>query len=735
MTSKNWFFKLMKEDLKRRIWLIALISLVLFFSFPVVAMLYRNVSDNPYDSLYNSYQRYMEGLVSMDNGWMPVFLCVAVVVVACSSFSYLNSKSKVDFYHSLPVRREKLFLVNYIDGFLIMAVLYACFLFLAIIIGGVNGASSGVLLRYGMESYFVHMSFFLLLYATVTVALMMTGNRIVGLLGVCVFYFYIPIVAALLEGFCSTWLLTYYSDGTLVGRGMAVSPFLQYITVFSESGHPLKAAGTALIAGLLVTLCSLWLYKKRPSEGAGKSLVFAVSKPIIRIAITIASAMAGALFGWSIQRGMGWTLFFLICGAVVAHCVIEIIYHADFKKLFSNRLQLAGCVAAGVILVCMFRYDVTGYDRYLPGADAVKSVSINMDELDTWVEYGEAAPLKYNYIYWNWANRTEYLFEHMDISEAGPAIALAQRGIDTAVAGRQEMSESSRYYYNYQNTYIKYQLKSGRTVIRSYHVSFSDIEDVIEDLYAQDDFKYGMYPLLSEADGIAFVRYDQNSKKADLCMGDPAKAQQFYECYRQDLLEQTIDSRRKENPIAELRFILETEQELLQEIQRIDRLNGTDDYSWKQNSILSQNFYPVYPSFERTIAFLKNEGIEPVDPLKGRQLTGIGMKAYSTYLYELTGDPAWDSSNYQNHIYFDITEGRFKELSSQMYPARYSHYNPFMTLDESLEVIISFVDGDEDDIYYDRSGTDINNWRYVFPAGKVPESIDQEILRELDKAL
>ena len=37
MTSKNLFFKLMKEDLKRRIWAAALLSLGFFFFYPVVA--------------------------------------------------------------------------------------------------------------------------------------------------------------------------------------------------------------------------------------------------------------------------------------------------------------------------------------------------------------------------------------------------------------------------------------------------------------------------------------------------------------------------------------------------------------------------------------------------------------------------------------------------------------------------------------------------------------------------
>lgn len=722
----------MAEDLKRRIWLIALTALVMFFSFPVVAMLFTTSGNYEYDSYYNSFQRHMEVLVSLENTWMPVFICVAVMVVACSSFSYLNSKSKVDFYHSLPVRREKLYLVNYINGYLIMAVIYALFLLLAILIGGVYGADGKALLILGLEAYFVNMSFALLLYATVTVALMMTGNRIVGLLGVGVFYFYIPLTTALLEGFCSTWLLTYYSNGQLVSRGMWFSPVIQYIMVFGAD-FPLKNAGIALIVGLLITVLALWLYKKRPSEGAGKSLVFGISKPVIRIAITMTSAMAGALFGWSIRSGMGWSLFFLVCGAVVAHCVIEIIYHADFKKLFCNRLHLAGCIVAGVALVAVFRYDVTGYDRYLPKADTVASVSIDISDLDNWVEYGEAE-LKYdNYLNWSYISRTDSLFKNMSITDPEPARILAGKGIEAATAKRQEMSDY-RYYYNYASLYIKYQLKSGKTVTRCYDISFWDIEDLIEDLYQQDEFKYGMYPLLRSTEGTAFARYDQNNKSVDLFKGEAEKAQQFYEAYRQDFMEQTIAARRQENPIAQIRFVSSAEQVYLQTLKRNDEISGRNEYEWRESNIMSRNYYPVYPSFERTIALLHEAGIEPESPLKGRTLTGIGLKAYAGYLYELTADPAWEGSLYNEYVYADLTRAQFEDLAGRMYPIRYSHYNSFVSLDERVEIILSFVDRDEEDIYYDRDGTYENSWNYAFPVDEVPESVNREIRQGLDNS-
>ena len=53
-------------------------------------------------------------------------------------------------------------------------------------------------------------------------------------------------------------------------------------------------------------------------------------------------------------------VFGILCGTVICHCVVEIIYHFDFKKLFSDKLQLAGCIVVVMAVFCVFRYDRTG---------------------------------------------------------------------------------------------------------------------------------------------------------------------------------------------------------------------------------------------------------------------------------------------------------------------------------------------------------------------------------------
>ena len=143
MTSKSLFSKLLREDLKRRIWAVALAMIGFFFALPInLALTMENAqADNFYR--YNNYESLdavqwsspeqkaarileLKIQVALDgaefgNGLLAFLMITTAVVMGVSSFAYLHNKRKVDFYHSLPVRRELFYLVQYMGGFLIIA--------------------------------------------------------------------------------------------------------------------------------------------------------------------------------------------------------------------------------------------------------------------------------------------------------------------------------------------------------------------------------------------------------------------------------------------------------------------------------------------------------------------------------------------------------------------------------------------------------------------------------------
>ncbi len=153
MTSKNLFFKLILENVKRRVWTIALGFLVFFFTLPVAeAFVFSDKRYYTYEN-YENYRRMIDGnaldIISAGNGFLVIVVVTAALICGVSSFAYLHSKKKVDFYHSLPVRRETLFAVSFVNGILIMVAVYLVNLLIAMAVMAANGMSPGMFVGAG----------------------------------------------------------------------------------------------------------------------------------------------------------------------------------------------------------------------------------------------------------------------------------------------------------------------------------------------------------------------------------------------------------------------------------------------------------------------------------------------------------------------------------------------------------------------------------------------------------
>ena len=140
MTSKSLFFKLMKEDMKRRLWAVAFSLLTFFFAMPMAAAMgiasigkeYENwlVNGTGYaeigaDALkHTKILRLVGEVLGFENAFLCVLVAAAAMILGLTGFLYLHSKKQVDFYNCLPVKREQLFAVKFLDGFLILFAAY-----------------------------------------------------------------------------------------------------------------------------------------------------------------------------------------------------------------------------------------------------------------------------------------------------------------------------------------------------------------------------------------------------------------------------------------------------------------------------------------------------------------------------------------------------------------------------------------------------------------------------------
>lgn len=766
MTSKNLFFKLMKEDLKRRLWAVALIALGCFFVFPVMAAFMAGSIEEAvtYERGMAIYTRDLLNTVSFDNGLTAFGMTIAALICGLSSFSYLNSRSKVDFYHGIPVRREKLFAANFLNGILILAAPYGICLALATIIGISNGVSGSVLWSVVGTAYLLHVIYYILMYATVVVAAMMTGNLIVGFLGSMVFAFVVPLTATLIQGYFVVFYKTFLTMDVypLYRLGVRLSPLLEYIYEIKQYGQGESiwiAAGGAVLVSAVLAFLGCFLYRKRPSEAAGKAMAFAVSRPIINVILTMVSAIGMGLFFWEMRESMGWAVFGILCGAVICHCVVEIIYHFDFKKLFANKLQLAGCILASLAILCIFRYDLTGYDTWVPQAGKVKSAAIEVSLLDNWVSYGSAHEDKNGTWIWDSQNSSDAILKNMRCQDVENIFQIAEGGIrqmekedsedETVVltdymgdeaasvsviggadgptsiflAGKlgdgSEEDTDEEEIRNWSEIRICYTMNSGRKVYRRYGVYLEDILPQMERLMADQQFLQGTFPLMNRAaDQVEMIRYREGTLEKALDDLTPEQKKELLVTYQKEFAALTIPQMYEQAPVGLIRFTSGDEEKALAWLKRQEELQNKDELyyiyraqSWGGSSYRyhgyygnekNRDYYPVYPSFTKTLALLETYGVEAGSYYKEQNIESVRVRDYHVDQEEWHG--SWREVTFTD-------QREIKALMEVLVDQSRMYYNPLYQSEE-LNVTLAFTEGGE------TSERDA-----LFPKGEIPSFV------------
>lgn len=748
MTSKNLYFKLMREDWKNRLWAPALIALGCFFLYPVFLVFLAGRAVRECETAELGLKWFTTEAIkwlSFENG-MTVFGVVLVsLICGLSSFSYLNSKSRVDFYHSIPVRREKLFLVHYLDGILMPAIPYAVALIASVIVCAANGVDMELLCGTAASACAFHLIYYILCYTTVVIASMLTGHLVVGFFGSMVLMFYVPLAAVIVESFFNTFFLSYsYENYNGITESVSrISPVMEYIHSIScyVDGKPVwPAAGAAFLVSVILAAAALFLYRKRRSEAAGRAMAFGPSCPIVRVLITVLSGLGMGGFLWSMQNSNGWMAFGVICGSMIAHCVIESIYHFDFRKLFAQKMQLVCCVAVALAVVFSFRFDLFGYDAYLPSAQKVQYAAVDISNLNRWVSYGNVE--KENdgpYTVYTYADELSgsYIAKHMQCNDLDTVLNIAAAGIEenrrlkeqwNAAGGRQMVYQEAAQQVGaaetaaqevqpvYTMATVFYTLKSGRVVSRNYTIDMTKSYELLKELQQDAEYQSGAYPLLSaQPEQFANVRYRKSRSSGDQNLKNLTDSQraELLHAYQQEFAALTLDTMKEEMPLGLIHFTTEEEEQAIAWWNQKENRNQAEMYPWRysySSDVRDEAFYPVYPSFKKTIALLEQSGISVDDSSLSDKIVSVTVRGYAP-----------GSDEYQVITFTDPSE--IRALGNMTRNERMLHYDP-MYEEEDLTVEVTVADttqkaenGDETE----------NTYNSFFKKGEIPALVKERM--------
>ena len=389
---------------------------------------------------------------------MPWISCGYALMVALLLFGDLYNSCLCNALHAMPLRRESWFCSHYLSG-LLMALVPN--LLISLVLMPMLGSLWYIALIWVGGSMLMYLFFF----GLASLCCMATGNRFAAILvyalvnffSMELYWLFSELILPFLDGvrlqtipavrFCPVIQLMdglYFTFERLSESYYANN----YAFVGFASGWPylfiVGAIGVALGAGALL------LYRRRQLEVAGDFAAVAPVKWLISIFGSLACGMVFRLFGWS-NKALGYA--FLFIGIVIGFFLLQMLLQRKVK-IFSKAsfIKCTALVLCCAMILIAGAVDLLGIKTYVPRESQVQSVLI--------------AP---RYLYEEELRSTEpssidgLFFE--DPTDIGIVLDIHRLAL-------QEYSRQDPYGDHSYIT-IRYTLKSGRSVSRSYWVSTS----------------------------------------------------------------------------------------------------------------------------------------------------------------------------------------------------------------------------------------------------------------------
>ena len=399
MTSKSFSSKgLLGDSLRRNLWGFVLGGVGFFFSLllPVLMTMqhalemraeqlqhFPDLVDQDWQAALTSVSLLLGG----GNPFVKMMFIVMAIVCGIAMFAYLHTRQKVDFYHSLPISRTQLFVNNYLTGVIFTVSTYAVMLAVALACTFAMGFGAAVDWSAIGSAVVSHLIVFLLLYALTVLTTVICGNTVISLLLLAWVMLSPMLVYVLYSGLCSKFYQSYTTANTEIA--LRLVPMVQFFSlnglqygdavlrpISMEQNSALGLLLVYLAVAVAVTVLSWYLFRIRKSERAGVALAFTPAKLPIKVYMCL---LMGVAFGlvFNMIAGDFWFWVGLVLGTILFHWIVEMIYAFDFHAIFAKPVHLAAILVVLFAGVLCMKFDVTGYDSWLPDRNSIQAVSIS----------------------------------------------------------------------------------------------------------------------------------------------------------------------------------------------------------------------------------------------------------------------------------------------------------------------------------------------------------------------
>ncbi len=484
----------------------------------------------------------------------------------------------------------------YINGIVIYLVANLSGMVLGTVIAASQGAVNMDVLATAGLAFVWNLFLFLAFYHMMMLAVMLTGNRFVTVCAYLTFVLYEyglkTQISALKRIFFNTYS-EYY---------LGAEPKLSVIYDCTIHIWNIKnAQNAAAAAAIAMPIVAKWIligtvflalaylaYKKRPSEAAGVAVAFPFMKPVAKVAVAIPVALlAGRMVYDTSYENELLQIAGMLAGGLIFCAAAEVLFDFDIRSIFRH-LPSSGVALAGILAIfCIFKWDIFGYDSYIPEQNKVESIAISADG--------------YYDNYWDenqqYLGQGEFEKENMFLTDVSPVLALAEsvKGADT-----EQMGDA-------RPVQILYRLTSGRMAARMIRVDYDDpgTEELLNQIFRTDAFKKGVFQGItdetSDAD-LTRITYSNGPARAVIPVEEAGRLR---EAWLKDMEQFDFTLVRHNRPCGILYF-------------------HYGDYNQRQ--------WVVYDSFENTVSALKKlEAYYPME-LDAADIESVTVTCYHNEL-------------------------------------------------------------------------------------------------------
>ena len=313
-------------------------------------------------------------------------------------FFWLFRAGTAYFYAALPVRRETLFLTNYLTGLLLCA---APALLSSLLLWAVGAGFGAAVFVPAMQVFTATMLGFLLFFSFAVLVCCVVGQMaampIVYVILNFTFFVLETIVLHLL--FTFVYGMPYSQSSTMQSFALHATPVLgllqggfrvqtdwlerdgMYYMEYAPRLEGWSYLGMLAVLGLVFALCAFLLLKHREMERSGDVIAVGWLRPVALYVFTIGCALVlGALmaelFSSNTSDNFWYVLLFSCAGAFVGYFAGKMLLQKTVHVFRSGWLGLGACCLALLLAFGAAEFDLFGYSRYLPERSAVQAAGL-----------------------------------------------------------------------------------------------------------------------------------------------------------------------------------------------------------------------------------------------------------------------------------------------------------------------------------------------------------------------